>query len=225
MVTFVLLYWTTVKGVAQQVAQFHRTIRVGLTIGGASRSAESHMLKSGCAVVVATPGRLLDHLENTTFRFDLLKLVVIDEADHILDIGFEHQMHAILRLLPSERQTLLFSATLTEKTKDLVHRPVFVRASGKKGGPAADNLEQSYVVVDQNKKLPSLLTWLREHKSEKILIFFSTKKGTMFYEKLFRAIGILVLALYVCICLLVFCFETVYQIFAYPCTYSASFFK
>ena len=143
----------------------------------------------------------MDHLENTTFRFDLLKLLCIDEADHILDIGFEHQMHSILKTLPLERQTLLFSATLTEKTKDLVtmafrRKPVFVRAKGKQKGPTADKLVQHYVLVQQNQKLPALLTWLKRHKNLKVLIFFSTKKATMFYEKLFRSIGIRVLALY-----------------------------
>eukprot|EP01084_Bolivina_argentea_P038112 70485_1 len=190
-----------IKGVAQQMAQFHRTIRCGMCIGGGSRQAEAQMLKMGLAILAATPGRLMDHLENTTFRFDLLKLLVVDEADHILDIGFEHQMHSILKCLPLERQTLLFSATLTEKTKDLVtmafrRKPVFVRAKGKKKGPTADKLIQHYTVVPQNKKLPFLLTWLRRHKNTKVLIFFSTKKATMFYEKLFRSIGIRVLALY-----------------------------
>lgn len=190
-----------IKGVAQEIAQFHRGIRVGMVIGGASKNAEAQLLKMGCGIVVATPGRLLDHLENTTFRFDQLKLLVIDEADHILDIGFEHQMHAILKVLPLERQTLLFSATLTEKTKDLVtmafrKKPVFVRAKGDEGGPTADKLVQMYTVIQQDKKLPTLLTWLRRHKDEKILIFFSTKAATMFYEHLFRAIGVRVLALY-----------------------------
>ncbi|ETO02448.1 hypothetical protein RFI_34984 [Reticulomyxa filosa] len=118
-----------------------------------------------------------------------------------LDIGFEHQMHAILKILPNERQTLLFSATLTEKTKDLVtmafrKKPVFVRAKGEEAGATADKLTQMYTVVAQDKKLPTLLAWLRRHKTEKILIFFSTKSGTLFYEKLLRAIGIHVLALY-----------------------------
>ncbi len=107
------------KGVLQQICQFHRSIRCGLIIGGSSRQSEAMSLKLGVAIISATPGRLMDHLENTTFRVDLLKILVIDEADHILDIGFEHQMHAILKCLPVERQTMLFSATLTEKTKDL----------------------------------------------------------------------------------------------------------
>lgn len=190
-----------IKGVGQTVAQFHRNLRVGMVIGGASRGSEAQMLKLGCAIVVATPGRLSDHLENTTFRFDQLKMLVIDEADHILDIGFEHQMHAILQMLPKERQTLLFSATLTDKTKDLVtmafqKKPIFVRATGNEVGPTADRLEQMYTVVSQDKKLPTLLTFLRQHKNEKILIFFSTKAGTKFYEQLFNSIGLRVLALY-----------------------------
>ena len=164
-----------IKGVTQQIGQFHRKIRVGMCIGGGSRQAEAQMLKMGIAILTATPGRLMDHLENTTFRFDLLKLLCIDEADHILDIGFEHQMHSILKCLPIERQTLLFSATLTEKTKDLVtmafhKKPVFVRAKGKQRGPTADKLIQHYCIIQQDKKLPAMLTWLRRHKNLKVLI-------------------------------------------------------
>jgi len=190
-----------IKGVGQTVAQYHRNLRVTMVIGGGARMAETQMLKSGCAIVVATPGRLLDHLQNTQFRFQDLKMLVIDEADHILDIGFEHQMMEILSAIPKERQTLLFSATLTEKTKDLVtmafeKKPVFVKASGNQAGPTADKLEQFYTIVPQDKKLPALLTFLRQHKDEKILCFFSTKYGTKFYEHLFHAIGLHVMALY-----------------------------
>ena len=187
-----------INGVTQQMAQFHRTIRVGKCIGGSSRQAEAQMLKMGIGIVIATPGRLMDHLENTSFRFDLLKLLCIDEADHILDIGFEYQIHAILQCLPSTRQTLLFSATLTEKTKDLITKvfptkPLFIKADRKK--KSVHKLIQHYCVVSQDKKLPALLTWLRNHKNLKVLIFFSTKQAVKFHEKLFRTIGITVSAM------------------------------
>jgi len=190
-----------IKGVAQTIAQFHRSLRVGMCIGGGSRAAEAQMLRMGCAILVGTPGRLMDHIESTQFRFDQLKMLVIDEADHILDIGFEHQMYQILQAIPKTRQTLLFSATLTEKTKDLVtmafnQKPVFIRAVGEQNGPTADHLEQMYTVATQDKKLPALLTFFRQHKNEKILCFFSTKLGTKFYEQLFNRIGLRVLALY-----------------------------
>jgi len=95
----------------------------------------------------------------------------------------------------------LFSATLNNKTRELVakafrNRPVFIKAEGEEQGPTADRLVQMYSVIPQDKKLVSLLSWLRQHKNEKILVFFSTRKGTQFYEDLLSALGIQTLALY-----------------------------
>lgn len=84
----------------------------GLVIGGANRRTEAEKLVRGVNILVATPGRLLDHLQNTKgFSFRRLQLLVIDEADRILEQGFEEDMHQIIKLLPTQRQTMLFSAT------------------------------------------------------------------------------------------------------------------
>jgi len=89
-------------------------------IGGANRKAEALKLKNGVNLLVATPGRLLDHLQNTKgFNYHNLLCLIIDEADAILKIGFEQEMNEILRILPSSRQTVLFSATQTKKVDDL----------------------------------------------------------------------------------------------------------
>lgn len=81
-------------------------------IGGAKRSTEAYMLKKGVNLLVTTPGRLLDHLEHTEgFVFHNLKMLIIDEADAILRVGFEEEMQRILKKLPKQRQTILFSAT------------------------------------------------------------------------------------------------------------------
>ncbi|KHJ87622.1 DEAD/DEAH box helicase [Oesophagostomum dentatum] len=93
----------------------------GLIMGGSNRSAEQEKLAKGISVLVATPGRLLDHLQNTDpFIIKNLKCLIIDEADRILDIGFEIEMQQILRHLPKKRQTMLFSATHTPKVDELV---------------------------------------------------------------------------------------------------------
>jgi ATP-dependent RNA helicase DDX18/HAS1 len=85
-------------------------------MGGANRRTEAEKLVKGVNLVVATPGRLLDHLQNTKgFVYKNLACLVIDEADRILEIGFEKEMHQIIRILPKERQTMLFSATQTTK--------------------------------------------------------------------------------------------------------------
>jgi superfamily II DNA/RNA helicase len=87
---------------------------------GANRKAEADRLVKGVNILVATPGRLLDHLANTQgFNFQRLQILVIDEADRILDQGFEEDMHQIIKLLPKKRQTILFSATQTRKVEDL----------------------------------------------------------------------------------------------------------
>ena len=92
----------------------------GLVMGGANRSTEAAKLERGVNIVVATPGRLLDHLQNTRgFNYANLQMLVIDEADRILEVGFEEEMRQIIKLLPTERQTALFSATQTKKVEDL----------------------------------------------------------------------------------------------------------
>ena len=85
-------------------------------MGGANRRAEAERLAKGVNLLVATPGRLLDHLQNTAgFVYRNLACLVIDEADRILEIGFEEEMRQIVKLLPKDRQTMLFSATQTTK--------------------------------------------------------------------------------------------------------------
>lgn len=92
-------------------------------MGGANRRAEAERLVKGVNLLVATPGRLLDHLQNTKgFVVHNLEALVIDEADRILEIGFEEEVRQIVRLLPKERQTMLFSATQTTKVRSLCNQ-------------------------------------------------------------------------------------------------------
>jgi ATP-dependent RNA helicase DDX18/HAS1 len=102
-------------GVAKDLMKYHSQTH-GLVMGGANRRAEAERLIKGVNLLVATPGRLLDHLQNTKgFVTRNLACLVIDEADRILEIGFEEEMRQIIKLLPKERQTMLFSATQTTK--------------------------------------------------------------------------------------------------------------
>lgn len=103
-------------------------------------------------LLVATPGRLLDHLENTEgFNFKNLQMLIIDEADAILKIGFEEEMNKIIKLIPRERVTLLFSATMTKKVEDLcrlsLKDPVLVEVAKQSSTKTVENLEQGYVIV------------------------------------------------------------------------------
>ena len=101
--------------VAKELLQFHNKT-FGVVTGGADKKSEALKLRRGVNLLVCTPGRLLDHLQTTEgFIFKHLLMLIIDEADAILKIGFEDEMNQILKLLPVERQTALFSATQTKK--------------------------------------------------------------------------------------------------------------
>lgn len=100
-----------IYNVAKELLHYHSKTH-GLLIGGAKWSTEAFMLKKGVNLLVCTPGRLLDHLEHTDgFVYHNLKMLIIDEADAILRVGFEEEMQRILKKLPKQRQTILFSAT------------------------------------------------------------------------------------------------------------------
>ena len=122
-------------------------------IGGANRKTEALKLQKGVNLLVATPGRLLDHLQNTKgFIFHNLLSLVIDEADAILKIGFEEEMNEILRILPKDRQTVLFSATQTKKVDDLARlslkSPIYIGVDDNAHAATVENLEQGYVVIN-----------------------------------------------------------------------------
>ena len=114
-------------GVVSDLATAHN-LTYGLVMGGANRKSEATRLVKGISIVIATPGRLLDHLQNTKgFLFENLQCLVIDEADRILQIGFEEDMKSILKLLPKQRQTVLFSATQDKDVQGLAKLSLSVR--------------------------------------------------------------------------------------------------
>lgn len=174
----------------------------GLLIGGMDKREEASKLAKGVNIIVATPGRLLDHLQNTAkFSFNKLKCLVIDEADKILDIGFEEEMKQILKILPEERQTMLFSATLTAKTNDLIQNaikrnPVRVGIEESSDEATVSGLEQGYVVVKSENRFLILYTFLRKNKKKKIMVFLSSCDAVRFYYELLNYIELPVMALH-----------------------------
>jgi ATP-dependent RNA helicase DDX18/HAS1 len=154
-------------------------IRYACVMGGANKQQEIKELKRGVNLLVATPGRLLDHLTSTTesFQFNRLKYLVLDEADMLIDIGFEQTIRHICSLLPKERTTFLFSATLTAKVDDLA--AVSLRKNTLKIGfeetKTVGTLEQLYIQVRADRKYASLVQILRHNLDKKVIVFLSIK--------------------------------------------------
>jgi ATP-dependent RNA helicase DDX18/HAS1 len=118
-------------------------------------------------------------LQSTSgFNFKNLKLLIIDEADALLKMGFEEEMNQILKILPVERQTVLFSATMTSKVEDLIRlslkKPVLVEIADKSRDPTVSGLEQGYVTIDASDKFLLLFTFLKKNKGKKIMVFMSS---------------------------------------------------
>mmetsp|Transcript_5862 Transcript_5862/g.9102 ORF Transcript_5862/g.9102 Transcript_5862/m.9102 type:complete len:592 (-) Transcript_5862:2239-4014(-) len=184
-----------IYGVVLEVCKYHSQTH-SIVIGGANRRVEADRLKTGVNLLVSTPGRLLDHLQNTKgFVFKNLLCLIIDEADRILEIGFEEDMHQIIKLLPSERQTVLFSATQTKNVEDLVRlsvkgTPVFVSVHEHEEEATAAGLEQGYVVCPSEKRFLLLYTFLRKNKKKKIMVFFSSCNSVKFHAELLNFVDL-----------------------------------
>ncbi|CAF0944698.1 unnamed protein product [Adineta ricciae] len=182
------------------LAHHHHTY--GLIMGGTGRQDEVKRLTKGVNIVVATPGRLLDHLQNTKdFMYKNLQCLVIDEADRILDIGFEEEMKQIIQLLPKRRQTMLFSATQTRRTEDLAKislkkEPLYVGVDDTSDQATVEGLEQGYVVVPQEKRFLLLFTFLKKNQKKKMMVFFSSCMAVKYYNELLNYIDIPVLSIH-----------------------------
>ncbi|XP_037379144.1 ATP-dependent RNA helicase DDX18 [Talpa occidentalis] len=180
----------------------HHVHTYGLIMGGSNRSAEAQKLANGINIIVATPGRLLDHMQNTPgFMYKNLQCLVIDEADRILDVGFEEELKQIIKLLPTRRQTMLFSATQTRKVEDLARislkkEPLYVGVDDDKANATVDGLEQGYVVCPSEKRFLLLFTFLKKNRKKKLMVFFSSCKSVKYHYELLNYIDLPVLAIH-----------------------------
>eukprot|EP00912_Choanoflagellata_sp_UC4_P000896 UC4_evm3s551 len=185
-------------GVARDILKHHHHT-FGIIMGGANRHAEADKLAKGVNLIVATPGRLLDHLQNTRgWVTKNLQMLVIDEADRILQVGFEDEMKQIIKLLPSKRQTVLFSATQTRKVEDLARislkkAPLYVGVDDKSDEATVSGLEQGYVICDAAKRFLLLFTFLKKNLRKKIMVFFSSCNSVKFHSELLNYVDIPVL--------------------------------
>mmetsp|Transcript_3223 Transcript_3223/g.3846 ORF Transcript_3223/g.3846 Transcript_3223/m.3846 type:complete len:569 (+) Transcript_3223:28-1734(+) len=189
-------------GVARELMA-HHTQTFGIVIGGANRRQEAEKLMKGVNLLIATPGRLLDHLQNTKgFVFKNLKALVIDEADRILEIGFEEEMKQIIKILPNEdRQSMLFSATQTTKVEDLARislrpGPLYINVASESEASTVAGLEQGYVVCDSDKRFLLLFSFLKRNVKKKIIVFLSSCNCVKYFGELLNYIDLPVLDLH-----------------------------
>ncbi len=168
----------------QVVDEFHELgkycpHRVLAVYGGEDIQRQIGPLREGVDIVVATPGRIMDHLERHTIKLDHVKMVVLDEADRMLDMGFIDDVKHILKHTPKHKQTALFSATMPGTIIDLARtnmvQPEVVKTSEDK--TTAENIRQHYMTVDGRDKLAAICTILMERKPNLTIIFARTKRG------------------------------------------------
>jgi len=157
----------------------HAEVRTLAIYGGQEIEKQLRPLASGVEVVVGTPGRLLDHIERGTLRLDSVEVVVLDEADRMLDMGFIDDIEKILQKTPNSRQTMLFSATMPPAIMDLSKRylksPQEVRVS--EDSLSVKNIRQQFIEVSKFDRLNALLILLAQTKPALALIFVRTKRG------------------------------------------------
>jgi ATP-dependent RNA helicase DeaD len=167
-----------VSGELRKIAKYKR-VRTLPIYGGQSIGHQIRALKQGVQVVIGTPGRVLDHLRRKTLRLDQVSMLVLDEADEMLDMGFQEDIEAIIKETPKERQTLLFSATMPQEILRLARKymdnPETVSISRKE--VTAPTIEQVYYKVFERSKLESLCRILDSEEIELGIVFCRTKRG------------------------------------------------
>jgi len=156
-----------------------RKVRAVTIVGGASFNRQNLELRKGVEVVIATPGRLMDHIENRTVDLSRVEVLVLDEADRMLDMGFLPVIRQIIALLPGERQTLLFSATMSAPIEGIARQymdaPEIVNVNPR--GKAAVTVKQTAYPVSLESKTNLLLHLLERERFERVLVFTRTRRG------------------------------------------------
>mgnify|MGYP000117202488 FL=1 len=167
--------------VAQQIALYakHTQLRSTVVFGGMDMKPQTLELKKGVEILVATPGRLLDHIEAKNCVLNQVEYVVLDEADRMLDIGFLPDLQRILSYLPKQRTTLLFSATFSSEIKRLagsyLQDPVTIEVA--RSNATASTIEQRFYRVDEDDKRQALKQLLREKGVKQAFVFLNSKLG------------------------------------------------
>ena len=179
------LILTPTRELADQVAASVRdysqflSLRHTVVFGGIAIDPQKNALRRGVEILVATPGRLLDHVEQKSAQLNRVEFLVLDEADRMLDMGFIQDIRRILGLLPKNRQTLLFSATFSPEIKrlsaDFMREPQLVEVARQNATNA--HIEQTVYAVDAYRKRAFLVNLIRERAMQQVIVFCRTKQG------------------------------------------------
>ncbi|WP_435017702.1 DEAD/DEAH box helicase [Tundrisphaera sp. TA3] len=161
---------------------YGRRSRAVAVVGGESIIRQQRLLGAGCQLVVATPGRLMDLMARNAIRLDKVNMVVLDEADQMLDIGFRPAVETILKAVPEAgRQTLLLSATMPKEVRDLAKTylkdPEDVRLIPDNEDATIPAIKQSYLMVHNDRKFDLLIGLLRREQPQRAIVFCRTKRG------------------------------------------------
>ena len=167
--------------VGESVANYgaHLQLKSTIVYGGVKINPQMQRLRGGVDILIATPGRLLDLFNQNAIKFEQIEMLVLDEADRMLDMGFIHDIKKIIALLPKQRQNLLFSATFSDDiralAKGLVNQPVEISVSPPNS--TVKKIKQWIIPVDKSKKTNLLIKLLKQHNWFQVLVFSRTKHG------------------------------------------------
>ena len=166
-------------------------IKTAVLIGGASMYQQVHDIRNNPHVVIGTPGRIIDHVQQRTLNLSDVTILVLDEADRMFDMGFAPQIKEILQVVPKERQTLLFSATMPDDIVKIAsfHMKLPVRVEIARPGTTAENVEHELFVVKKDQKLSLLKKLLQDYKGS-VLVFLRVKHNARKVCDSLRAIGV-----------------------------------
>ncbi|VVE70642.1 ATP-dependent RNA helicase RhlE [Pandoraea pnomenusa] len=198
------LILTPTRELADQVADNvrsyagHTPLRNTVVFGGVDMNPQKDTLRRGVEILIATPGRLLDHVEQKTVNLSQVKMLVLDEADRMLDMGFLPDLQRILNLLPKQRQTLLFSATFSNEIKKLASsyltNPVTIEVARRNA--TADKVEQIVYEVDEDDKRAAVVQILGERDLKQVIVFVNSKIGASRLARQLERDGIVTAAIH-----------------------------
>ena len=181
----------------KKFSKFMKWVKPVAIFGGVNIDRQIYQLKRGANLVIGTPGRVIDHINRRTLKLNKLRTIVLDEADEMLQMGFREDIENILKYIPDERQTILFSATMPPEilaiTKEYQKDPVLVKTISK--SRTVEAIEQTYYPVSVGKKFDALHLLLIDNEPKSAMVFCNTKKMVdelteMLLNKNFKAVGI-----------------------------------